>query len=47
VPGLLLAGGSMIGAHLGVRFAIREGHAAIRVVVIAVALAAAAIVLVR
>jgi uncharacterized membrane protein YfcA len=47
VPGLLLAGGSMIGAHLGVRFAIREGHAAIRVVVIAVAIGAAVIVLVR
>ena len=47
VPGLILGGGSMIGAWLGVRFAVTRGHEAIRVVVIVVTVAAAAIVILR
>jgi uncharacterized protein len=47
IPGLFLAAGSMLGALLGVRFAIKRGHAAIRVVVIVVTVIAAAIVLLR
>ena len=47
LPGLLLAAGSMLGALVGVRFAITAGHAALRVVVIAVTLGAATIVLLR
>jgi hypothetical protein len=37
----------MLGALLGVRFALNRGHAAIRVAVIAITIAASAIVLLR
>jgi uncharacterized protein len=47
LPGLFLALGSMLGALLGVRFALNRGHAAIRVAVIAITIAASAIVLLR
>jgi uncharacterized protein len=47
VPGLLLGAGSMGGAALGVRFAVKGGHAAIRVVVIAVSVGAAIVVVLR
>jgi uncharacterized membrane protein YfcA len=47
LPGLLCAAGSMLGALLGVRFAVTAGHAALRIVVIAVTLGAATVVLLR
>ena len=47
VPGLWMAAGSMVGAWLGVRFAVKAGHAAIRAAVIVISLAAAIVVLVR
>jgi len=47
LPGALLGGGSMLGALLGVRFAVKGGHAAIRIVVIAVSIAGAVVVILR
>jgi uncharacterized membrane protein YfcA len=47
LPGLLLAAGSMVGAGVGVRFALTAGHAALRIVVVLVTVAAAAVVLLR
>jgi uncharacterized membrane protein YfcA len=47
LPGVFLALGSMVGALLGVRFAIEGGHAAIRLAVIAITIAAAVIVVAR
>jgi uncharacterized membrane protein YfcA len=47
VPGLILGAGSMVGAWLGVKFAVKRGHNAIRVVVIVVTVVAAVVVIVR
>lgn len=47
LPGALLAVGSMLGAWLGVRFAVRTSHGTIRLVVIAITVVAAAVVILR